>query len=41
MLGLGTSRKTETYKQIRWAVDLSTRPATPSPKVFRVTETTG
>ena len=32
LLGLGTGRKPTTYKQIRGAVDLSTRPTTPDPK---------
>src|SRR2546425_3186150 len=41
LLGLGTGRKPTTYKQIRGAVDLSTRPATPKPKLLRVAETTG
>jgi len=41
LLGLGTGRKPTTYKQIRGAVDLSTRPTTPDPKVSRVAETTG
>jgi len=41
LLGLGTGRKPTTYKQIRDAVDLSTRSTTPDPKLLRLAETTG
>jgi hypothetical protein len=41
LLGLGTGRKPTTYKQIRGAVDLSTRPMRPDPKLLRIAETTG
>ena len=41
LLGLGTGRKSTPYKQIRGAVDLSTRSTTPDPKLLRVAETTG
>ena len=39
LLGLGTGRKPTTYKQIRCAVDLSTRPTRPDPKLLRIAET--
>ena len=41
LLGLGTGRKPTTYKQIRGAEDLATRPTTPDPKLLRVAETSG
>ena len=41
LLGLGTGRKPTTYKQIRGATDLATRPTTPDPKLLRIAETTG